>query len=91
MKVLVMSDTHGMHCRMGKLPDADLLIHAGDFSMIGTKEEAIDFLEWFTVLPHKHKVFICGNHDEALFNGKLKGLPSNCYYLNYSSVTIFMG
>ncbi len=88
MKVLVMSDTHGMHWRMGKLPDADLLIHAGDFSMIGTKEEATDFLEWFTALPHKHKVFICGNHDEALLNGKLKGLPSNCHYLNYSSVTI---
>lgn len=64
MKILAMSDTHRMHWRMGKFPDADLLIHTGDFSMIGTKEEALDFLEWFTTLPHRHKVFICGNHDE---------------------------
>lgn len=88
MKILAMSDTHRMHWRMGKLPDADLLIHTGDFSMIGTKEEALDFLEWFTTLPHRHKVFICGNHDEALLFGNVKGLLSNCHYLNYSSVKI---
>lgn len=77
-----------MHWRSEAPPDADLLIHAGDFSMIGTKGEALDFLEWFTNLPHKHKVFICGNHDEALLRGNISGLPSNCHFLNYSSVII---
>lgn len=88
MKVLAISDTHGMHWGMENLPIADLLIHAGDFSMIGTEEETIDFLEWFIALPHKHKVFICGNHDEAQLYGKVIGLPSNCHFLNYSSVNI---
>lgn len=88
MRVLAISDTHGMHWRSEAPPDADLLIHAGDFSMIGTKGEALDFLEWFTNLPHKHKVFICGNHDEALLRSNISGLPSNCHFLNYSSVVI---
>ena len=88
MRVLAISDTHGMHWRSEAPPDADLLIHAGDFSMIGTKGEALDFLEWFTNLPHKHKVFICGNHDEALLRANISGLPSNCHFLNYSSVVI---
>ncbi|WP_288292980.1 metallophosphatase domain-containing protein [uncultured Porphyromonas sp.] len=88
MRVLAISDTHGMHWRSETPPDADLLIHAGDFSMIGAKEEALDFLEWFTNLPHKHKAFICGNHDEALLRGNINGLPSNCHFLNYSSVVI---
>ncbi len=74
MRVLAISDTHGMHWRSEALPDADLLIHAGDFSMIGVKEEALDFIEWFTNLPHKHKVFICGNHDEALLRGNMNDI-----------------
>ena len=88
MKILAMSDTHGMHRLMGKLPEADLIIHAGDFSMFGTKEEALDFLEWFTALPYKYKVFVRGNHDDALLQGKIQGLPENCHYLDFSTIEI---
>lgn len=83
-----MSDTHGMHRQLKHLPEADLLIHAGDFSTFGNESEAIDFLEWFVDLPYKHKVFICGNHDIALRDGTVSGLPSVCHYPNYSIVEI---
>lgn len=56
--------------------------------MFGNESEAIDFLEWFVDLPYKHKVFICGNHDIALCDGTVSGLPSVCHYLNYSIVEI---
>lgn len=83
-----MSDTHGLHRRMRTIPSADLVIHAGDFSTIGTKAEALDFIEWFCDLPHRHKVFIAGNHDTAVLGHTISGLPDNCHYLEYNSVTI---
>lgn len=56
--------------------------------MLGTKEEALDFLEWFDALPYSHKVFICGNHDEALLHGSVNGLSKNCHFLNFTTVVI---
>ena len=88
MKILHISDTHGSHRRMGELPDADVLVHSGDFTMTGTKAEAIDFLNWFCDLPYKHKLFICGNHDECLYGANIEGLESNVHYLNNSGIEI---
>ena len=31
MKIIIISDTHGKHKHLPKLPDADMIIHAGDF------------------------------------------------------------
>jgi len=45
------------------MPEADMIIHAGDFSGRGGKEEILNFLFWLNSLPYKHKVFIAGNHD----------------------------
>ncbi len=45
------------------IPEGDVIVHAGDFSENGTKAETINFLEWFSQLPHKHKILIAGNHD----------------------------
>ena len=82
------SDTHGAHRRMGELPEADVLVHSGDFSMTGTETEAIDFLNWFCDLPHKHKIFICGNHDECLYGANIDGLDNNVHYLYNSGIEI---
>lgn len=60
MKTVVISDTHGQH-RSLKLPKGDLLIHAGDLSRSGTKEQTKEFLEWFAEQKHPHKIFIAGN------------------------------
>ena len=49
------------------VPDGDLLIHAGDATVMGTIEEISQFAEWFLSLPHKHKIFVPGNHDWLYF------------------------
>ena len=65
MRIVAISDTHTKERELS-IPDGDVLIHAGDFTYKGRKEEISDFLDWFLDLPHKHKVFIAGNHDVTL-------------------------
>ena len=88
MKILHLSDTHGCHRRLRDLPDADIIVHSGDFTMSGSQQEAIDFMNWFSKLPYLHKIFICGNHDECLFNANIEGLSPNVHYLCNSGVKI---
>ena len=88
MKILHLSDTHGCHRRLRDLPDADIIVHSGDFTMSGSQQEAIDFMNWFSELPYLHKIFICGNHDECLFNANIEGLNPNVHYLCNSGVKI---
>ncbi len=88
MKILHISDTHNCHRRLRDLPEADILVHSGDFCMVGTAHEAIDFLNWFCDLPYKHKIFICGNHDNCLYGANIDGLPDNVYYLCNSGIEI---
>lgn len=88
MKILHLSDTHGLHRKLTKLPMADIAVHSGDFCMAGTESEAIDFLNWFCDLPYRHKIFICGNHDEALYSATLTGIDENVHYLCNSSAMI---
>ncbi len=65
MKIVAISDTHGMH-RKFKIPDGDLFIHAGDFTNVGELDQVKDFNDWLGELPHTHKVVIAGNHDLSL-------------------------
>ena len=88
MRILHISDTHGCHRRLGELPDADVVVHSGDFTMNGSEQEAIDFLNWFCDLLHKHKIFICGNHDECLYGANINGLDANVHYLCNSGIEI---
>ena len=88
MKILHLSDTHGCHHRLRDLPDADVVVHSGDFTMGGSQEEALDFLNWLCDLPHRHKIFICGNHDVCLYGANIDGLDDNVHYLCNSGVEI---
>ncbi|MFN0179911.1 MAG: metallophosphatase domain-containing protein [Gemmatimonadales bacterium] len=63
MRIVLISDTHGWHRRIGPVPDGDLIVHAGDCTKRGNVEDTRDFLEWFGALPHPRKVMIAGNHD----------------------------
>ena len=84
MKILHLSDTHNCHHRLRDLPEADVVVHSGDFCMVGSEQEAIDFLNWFCDLPYNHKIFICGNHDDCLYGANIDGLDNNVHYLcNY--------
>lgn len=62
MKITAISDTHGKHRRI-TLSDGDVLIHAGDFTHFGSKDEVVDFIDWFVGQNYTHKVFIAGNHE----------------------------
>lgn len=64
MKIVCLSDTHGLHERMtAKIPMGDVLIHAGDATNVGTPDEVDQFLRWFGAQPHPHKILVAGNHD----------------------------
>lgn len=65
MKVVCISDTHGITFP-SDLPDGDVLIHAGDLSLSGQPHEIQQTLAWLRRFPHKYKIFIGGNHDNAL-------------------------
>jgi predicted phosphodiesterase len=61
-RIVAISDTHGSHWDV-KVPDGDILIHCGDLSSQGKLPDTLDFLKWFNTHPHRHKIFIAGNHD----------------------------
>ncbi len=86
--ILHLSDTHGLHLQLGTLPNADVLVHSGDFTTDGTEKEVFDFTEWFCRQPHPYKIFIAGNHDTCLYQNRLEGLPDNVHYLYNSPVEI---
>ena len=88
MRILHLSDTHGSHHRLKNLTEADAIVHSGDFTMTGTEQEAIDFLNWFCDLPYAQKIFICGNHDDCLYGANIDGLDPNVHYLCNSGVEI---
>ena len=88
MKILHLSDTHGAHRRLPGLPEADVIVHSGDFTMTGSEAEALDFLNWFCDLPQKQKIFICGNHDACLYGANVDGLDKNVHYLCNSGIEI---
>lgn len=63
MKLVCLSDTHGLH-REVRLPPGDVLVHAGDLSAHGRLDEVANFLNWFSAVgSYRHRVLIAGNHD----------------------------
>lgn len=91
MRFITLSDTHGHHAGL-KLPEGDVIIHAGDITQNGTEAEVLDFLSWYSSLDYRYKIFISGNHDRFLEEAgasQLKEIiPQNLIYLNDSGVEI---
>ncbi len=91
MKLCIISDTHNKHKRLAKLPDADVIIHAGDFTSVGHSHEIVSFMFWYSNLPYKHKLIIAGNHDWLFeINGIIarEKVPEGVTYLEDSGVEI---
>lgn len=64
MKIVCISDTHLRHKRFPvDVPEADILIHAGDACIEGTLPEVKEFFAWWETLKARRKVFVPGNHD----------------------------
>lgn len=62
MRIVCISDTHGLHDEV-VVPEGDILIHAGDHCNHGRQSEVRKFDAWLARQPHRHKIFIAGNHD----------------------------
>ena len=89
MRIVFLSDTHGVHWDI-KVPDGDLLIHCGDITEMGNPQQIRDFDKFLGEQPHRHKVIIAGNHD-FLFEkrpAQARGLITNAIYLEDSGVEI---
>lgn len=92
MNFLCLSDTHGKHRLLKNLPVADVIIHAGDISKDGSERSCVDFMNWFSKLDYKYKIFIAGNHDFFFESESQKYLekviPADLIYLNDSAIRI---
>jgi predicted phosphodiesterase len=74
VRVVAQSDTHAkLEVRIndgtGKwpvVPDGDVYIHSGDFSMTGARNDLTRFADWVRALPHAEKIIVAGNHDTTL-------------------------
>lgn len=67
MRLVLLADTHTFEADLaGKIPDGDMLVHAGDLGRAGDESELAVVAAWLRSLPHRHKVVVPGNHD-ALF------------------------
>lgn len=63
-RLVCISDTHSK-LDQTKIPDGDVLVHAGDHTMSGSLVEIQAALRQIAQLPHACKVIIAGNHDWA--------------------------
>ncbi len=97
MRIVAISDTHGRHNKI-EVPDGNVLVVAGDFTMRGFRKEIESFNRWLGTLSHKHRVVISGNHELSMdpvtthsvnINPKeARSLLTNCTYLEDSEVII---
>lgn len=64
IRFVCISDTHSAHDQLTEhLPPGDVLLHAGDFTLRGDREEIKRFAQWIGKLPYVRKIVIAGNHD----------------------------
>ena len=91
MKICIISDTHNKHKRLARLPDADMIIHCGDFTSVvmdmksGNYEMVWCFKSIFTTN------LFAGNHDWLFETNRVLALadvPKNVIYLEDSGVEI---
>ncbi|MCA8922097.1 MAG: metallophosphatase domain-containing protein [Planctomycetes bacterium] len=90
LRVVAISDTHGLHTQL-ELPPGDVLLHAGDYSTHGAPDEFFEFTAWFAAQPHRHKLMVAGNHDVVLEQNPeacLPQLPPSITYLRDRAVTV---
>jgi predicted phosphohydrolase len=88
VRIVCISDTHNKH-RDLDVPDGDILIHAGDFTLYGKEEHAQDFNLWLGTLPHKHKIIVNGNHENnAEWKDRTQSILNNAIFLRQDAVEV---
>ena len=104
VRLVCVSDTHGRHSALGRLPDGDLMVHCGDILMSsrlwsspGKRDKYHEFNEWLggPACAHiPHRVVIGGNHDaelELIGREAASDLLSNGTYLQNEATIIDVG
>jgi Icc-related predicted phosphoesterase len=77
MKICCLSDTHQHHKKI-KMPEVDMIIHAGDFTYHGEYEEVKKFLQWYGEQKAKYKLLVCGNHEVEISKQPFQLLQQMC-------------
>jgi Icc-related predicted phosphoesterase len=77
MKICCLSDTHQHHKKI-KMPEVDMIIHAGDFTYRGEYEEVKKFLQWYGEQKAKYKLLVCGNHEVEISKQPFQLLQQMC-------------
>lgn len=90
-RVVIVSDTHDRHHRVGKLPPCDVLIHCGDvlmvskhFSMRAAIKKFAHFNAWLGTCDAKQRIVLGGNHDdlfEKIGKHRVQELLTNGQYV----------
>lgn len=61
-RLCIIADTHEQHHSL-KMPPADILVVAGDFTIDGKPDSIEDFSRWLGEQSYKAIVVVAGNHD----------------------------
>ena len=91
MRLVVISDTHGLHNQIQRLPDGDVLVHAGDVMNSGLdSKEILSFNKWLGEQNFRHRVVCCGNHDRYFQAAPkiARSLLTNATYLENAAIVI---
>ncbi len=88
LRLVLVSDTHELHESLD-MPEADLMIFAGDLSFFSKSAAAIlDFNNWVAELPYP-TVLVPGNHDTFLESGLHgRSLMNNAHVLINESIEV---
>lgn len=97
MKIMHISDTHGFHGLLEEslFEGVDVLVHSGDATnfkeVFRNLPEMEAFIDWYARIPVKHKIYVAGNHDSAIYNGVFNKAifeQSGIIYLELNEVVI---
>eukprot|EP01130_Rhizamoeba_saxonica_P014871 TRINITY_DN6553_c0_g1_i2.p1 TRINITY_DN6553_c0_g1~~TRINITY_DN6553_c0_g1_i2.p1 ORF type:complete len:596 (-),score=76.66 TRINITY_DN6553_c0_g1_i2:288-2075(-) len=88
IRIVIVSDTHNYAHRIN-MPEGDILIHAGDFTVKGTPPEVKLFKKWLKGLDYEHKVVIMGNHEKYCKPLLPNLLKNSCTFLCNDMVNIY--
>lgn len=67
IRIVCVSDTHGHANGEGfKLPEGDILVHAGDLTNQGSLAELQKAAQWIEQAQHAVKIVVAGNHELSL-------------------------
>lgn len=88
VRLVIISDTHNYAGRVGALPEGDILVHCGDFTVYGKCAEIEEFASWLDEQTQfKYKIVIAGNHETNPAKAK-SILEKHCIWLDDRAVTV---